>query len=48
MITLVFADDHPTIRAGIRSILSKANDIQIVGEADNGLEVQKLVEQLHP
>ncbi len=48
MITLVFADDHAVTRAGIRSILSQAPDIQIVGEAENGLEVQELVEKLRP
>jgi DNA-binding NarL/FixJ family response regulator len=48
MITLVFADDHAVTRAGIRMILSQAPDIQIVGEAENGLEVQGLVERLRP
>lgn len=48
MITLVLADDHPLIREGIRSILSKTLDIQIIGEAQDGTEAQKLVEQLRP
>jgi len=48
MITLVFADDHPVARAGIRAMLSEAPDIQIVGEAENGTEVQQLVSQLQP
>jgi len=48
MITLVLADEHPVTRAGIRSILSVASDIQIVGEAHDGCEVEKLVEQLQP
>lgn len=48
MITLILADDHPTTRAGIRAILSEAVDIQIVGEAENGFEAEKLVEQLQP
>jgi DNA-binding NarL/FixJ family response regulator len=48
MITVVFADDHPLTREGIRSALSKAADIQIVGEAENGDQVQPLVEELRP
>ena len=45
MITLVFADDHAVTRAGIRTILNQAADIQILGEAENGLEAQELVER---
>jgi two-component system response regulator NreC len=48
MITLVLADDHAVIRAGIRAILSKAPDLEIVGEAENGDQVQKLVAKLRP
>lgn len=48
MITLVFADDHPIARAGIRAVLSAAPDIGIIGEAENGVEVQHLVAQLRP
>jgi DNA-binding NarL/FixJ family response regulator len=48
MITLVIADDHPITRTGIREILSKTDDIQIVGEAQDGFEAQKLVAQLLP
>lgn len=46
MITLVFADDHPIARAGIRAMLREAPDIQIVGKAENNTEVQQLVAQL--
>ena len=48
MITLVLADDHAVIRAGIRAILSKAPDLEIIGEAENGDEVQELVAKLRP
>jgi DNA-binding NarL/FixJ family response regulator len=45
---VVLADDHPMIRAGIRSLLRKAPDIEIVGEARNGAEAMRLVEELQP
>ena len=48
MITLVFADDHAVTRAGIRTVLSQAPDIQILGEAENGLEAEELAEKFRP
>ncbi len=39
MIRVFVADDHPVIRAGVRGALSSANDIDIVGEAGDGIEV---------
>lgn len=47
-IRLLMADDHPVTRAGIRAVLSAAPDIHVVGEAQNGHEVQALVSQLRP
>jgi DNA-binding NarL/FixJ family response regulator len=37
-IRVLLADDYPMIRAGIRSLLANAEDIDIVGEATNGEE----------
>lgn len=48
MITLIFADDHVVARAGIRTILSQAPDIKILGEAENGADVVELVKKFHP
>ncbi|MBC7227314.1 MAG: hypothetical protein H5T61_08780 [Thermoflexales bacterium] len=47
-IRVVFADDHPTPRASIRAALQQAPDIEIVGEAADGVEAQRLVAELHP
>lgn len=47
-LSLLLADDHPVTRAGIRAILSEAPDIQVVGEAQNGLEAQELTAKFHP
>jgi DNA-binding NarL/FixJ family response regulator len=35
-IRVVLADDHAVVRAGIRQFLEKADDIQVVAEADDG------------
>lgn len=48
VISVLLADDHPVTRAGIRAILEKAPDIQVVGEAQDGTEAQELVVQLYP
>lgn len=45
---VVIADDHTIVRAGIRSFLSRAPDIDVVGEARNGLEALRLVRDLNP
>lgn len=39
MIRVFIADDHSIVRAGIRHILGLAPDIQVVGEAADGLRV---------
>jgi len=41
-------DDHTLVREGIRSLLESYGDIQVVGEASNGIEAIILVEQLRP
>jgi DNA-binding NarL/FixJ family response regulator len=48
MIRVVLADDHAQVRAGVRSLLSRAIDIEVVGEADNGLQALHLVQELAP
>ncbi len=48
IITVLVADDEPVARAGIRSLLDTAEDIEIIGEANNGFEVLELIPKLHP
>jgi len=45
MIKIVLAEDHTVVRNGIRSLLEKTPDYQVIGEAVNGEEVLKLLEQ---
>ena len=47
-IRVVIADDHELVRAGIRTVLDKTTDIEIVGEAGNGEEAIQLVEEQNP
>lgn len=48
MIRVVIADDHHLVREGIRALLEKASDIEVVGEAGDGRETMDLVERLEP
>jgi DNA-binding NarL/FixJ family response regulator len=41
-------DDHALVRQGIRGILDVQLDIQVVGEAQNGLEAIEYTRTLHP
>ena len=47
-ITILIADDEELARAGIRTLLSQADDMQVIGEARDGFEVQELVPKLRP
>ncbi len=48
MIRIILADDHHLVRNGIRALLEKAGDFEIVGEAADGQEAVELVESLQP
>ncbi len=48
MVRVVIADDHHLVRQGIRALLEKADDIEVVGEAADGHEAIKLVERSVP
>lgn len=46
--SVLLVDDHPVVRAGIRNLLERASDIRVVGEASNGTEALRMVEELKP
>ena len=48
MIRILLVDDHHIVRQGFRSLLESEGDIQVVGEASNGLEALDLVPRLQP
>jgi DNA-binding NarL/FixJ family response regulator len=47
-IRVVVADDHPAFRAGLRLMLDIAEDVDIVGEAEDGAGVVDVVQQERP
>ena len=47
-IRLLLADDHVVVRSGLRMLLQAREDIEIVGEAENGREAIEKVRTLHP
>jgi DNA-binding NarL/FixJ family response regulator len=48
MIRIILADDQSLIRRGLRALLKTDPELEIVGEAENGLEAIDLVETLQP
>jgi len=42
MIKILIADDHPIFRAGLKEILGKEKDVEVIGEADNGRKALEL------
>ncbi|MBX3300643.1 MAG: response regulator [Nitrospira sp.] len=47
-IRVLLVDDHTMVRQGIRAVLDGYPDLTLVGEAANGEEAVRLVEELHP
>ena len=45
---ILLVDDHPAIRAGIRGALARAPEIEIVGEAVNGVMALEMIQTLSP
>ena len=47
-ITVLLSDDHTLLREGMRLLLEKESDIQVVGEAANGQESVREAKRLRP
>jgi DNA-binding NarL/FixJ family response regulator len=45
---VVLAEDNKTVRKGIKRFLNRATDIEVVGEAEDGIEALQLVDKLLP
>ena len=48
MIRVLLADDQALVRAGFRSLLDAMDDIEVVGEANDGEEAVRLASELEP
>jgi DNA-binding NarL/FixJ family response regulator len=48
LISVVLADDHAVVRAGLKAVLSSAKDMTVIGEASNGAEAIATVKRLDP
>ena len=47
-IRVLLVDDHQIVRDGLRSLLGKQMDIEVVGEAENGRDAIALARELSP
>lgn len=47
-IRVLLADDHALVRAGLRALLDKTSDIQVIAESGNGPETLEFVEKYKP
>ena len=48
VIKVAIADDHTLFRAGVKTSLSIRKDIQMVAEADNGMQLLNLLKHIRP
>ena len=48
MIRVLIADDQPLVRAGLSALVNMEADLEVVGEASNGIEALELARQLRP
>jgi DNA-binding NarL/FixJ family response regulator len=47
-IKVIIADDHTLFRAGVKTALSVKKDIDLIGEADNGMQLLNLLKHMEP
>jgi DNA-binding NarL/FixJ family response regulator len=45
---IVIAEDHRILREGLKALLSDSDDMQVVAEAEDGIEAVRSVETHHP
>lgn len=47
-ITVALADDQPLVRMGLRVLIGSEDDLELVGEAEDGRQAVDLVRRTHP
>jgi DNA-binding NarL/FixJ family response regulator len=48
LIRIILVDDHAVVRTGLKALLGKERDLDVVGEAANGADAIVLAERLKP
>ena len=48
MIRVALADDQPVVRMGLRVLIDREDDLELVGEADDGRTALQLARRTHP
>jgi DNA-binding NarL/FixJ family response regulator len=48
VIRVLLVDDHPVVRSGLAGLLAAEDDLEVVGEAGDGMEAVSLAERLQP
>jgi len=48
IINVLLVDDHAIVRTGLKAVVSVARDIQVIGEASNGVDAVSMAERLKP
>ncbi|MCD6339109.1 MAG: response regulator transcription factor, partial [Verrucomicrobia bacterium] len=46
--TVVLAEDHQLVRQGLKALLQAEPDLEVVGEAADGVEAMELTRRLQP
>jgi len=46
--TIILADDHVLFRQGVKKIIEEVDDLQVVGEANDGLELLEILKRNQP
>lgn len=47
-IKVAIADDHALFRAGVKTALSSKKDVELIAEADNGMQLLNLLKHIEP